>query len=185
MKKIIKNILNNEDYIKILMDNMSDFVDKLYVQVGINKDEEFIINTIENATPQDIEKFEYYYDTAIYIINYYINRKKCTNYINEFADFIGTMLFLLGGNIKNDFDLYDKFYDKIQEYNTMLLDNNIPFNRTIIPISILYDDFPENNQFIQKLKNNINQFSFTDEELNIIRNFNEDSKYIWENAKLI
>ena len=137
----MKNIVNNEYYIKTLTDNMSDFVERLNI---LNVDKDLYPNTIENATAEEIEKFRYYYDNAINIVDYYINIKKSTNYINEFAEFIGNMLFLLGSNIENSAQLLDNFYDKVQEYNTMLLDNNMPFNRAIIPLSILCEINMEN-----------------------------------------
>lgn len=177
--------MNNEDYIKNLINEMMSFIAHLKIRAGIVPNEEFCVKVVENASPEEIEKFNYFYDNAIKIIDYYSLMKKSTNYINEFSDLIGTMLFLLGSNISNDFSLLDKFYDKVQEYNTVLLDNNMSFNRALISCSILYDDFPEQNEFIQKLKNSIVHLPLTNEELKTISKFSASTTQIWKCAKLL
>ena len=95
------------------------------------------------------------------------------------------MLFLLSSNLTDYFAMLDNFMNKTQEYNEVLLDNKLKFNRALICSSILYDDYPEQNQFIQKLKSSIKHTPLTKEELDTISKFSDDDMYVWKYVNLL
>jgi len=177
--------MNNEEYIQNLITEIDTYNKYLEKRAGIMPNEEFSGNIVEDATDEELEKCKTLYKSATKIIDYYIYMKRDTDYINKLYDPTQYMLFLISGALNNYIEIINVFADKTTEYNEMLLDNNIKFNRTLISPSLLYDDYPEKNPFIQKLNNNIKQNPFTLEEIDTISKFSEDDTYVWKYIKLL
>ena len=177
--------MNNEEYIEKLINEIKQFNKYLEIRAEILPNEEFCGKTVESATLDEIDKLKKFYESAISIIEYYSYTKRSTNYINQLSPLISYMLFLLSSNLTDYFAMLDNFMNKTQKYNEVLLDNKIKFNRALICSSILYDDYPEQNQFIQKLKSSIKHTPLTKEELDTISKFSDDDMYVWKHINLL
>lgn len=177
--------MNNEEYVENLIKEIEAFNKYLEIRAGIVPNEEFSGKIVEDATVEELEKCKTLYKSATKIIDYYIYMKKGTDYINKLYNPTQSMLFLISGTLSSYIEMTNMFANKTTEYNEMLLDNNIKFNRAFISACLLYDDYPEQNSFIQKLNNNIKQNPFTKEEIDTIGKFSEDDTYIWKYVKLL
>ena len=177
--------MSNEEYIENLINEMNMFNQHLEIRAGIQPNEEFCGKTVENASPAEVAKCLRLYDTARNIINYYLYMKKATDCINKMYEPIQYMLFLIGDKLNNYCKMSDDYASQTIKYNEMLLDNNINFNRALICSVLLLDDFPNENQFIQKLKKNIEYLPLRQDELAVISKLSNVNMQIWKDDKLL
>lgn len=175
----------NEKYIENLIKKIETFNKYLEIRAGIIPNDEFPFKTVENATGEELKKCKTLYNSANKIIDYYSYMKKSTDYINKLYEPTQYMLHLIGEKLNNYIEMFNTFADKTIKYNEILLDNNIKFNRALISSSLIYDDTPEQSDFIQKLCISIKQQPFTQEEKETINKFNEETLYVWKFVKLL
>lgn len=177
--------MSNEEYIENLINELNLFNQHLEIRAEIQPNKEFYGNTVKNASSAEMSQCRNLYDRAMSIIDYYLYMKKATDFINKIYEPIQYMLFLIGSYLNDYFRMSDNYASKTIEYNEMLLDNNLEFNRALISPVLLLDDFPNENSFIQKLKVNIEYSPLRQDELYDISKMSDVNIDIWKNDKLI
>lgn len=168
--------MKNEEYVIRLLDNIKRFNEilekKAVVDVAVNS------KYIEIPITTDVKKCIEFYNSVMKTIKYYSSIATDTKYVNELYSSINYTMFMLGSGITNYVILLDDLTSEIESYYISLMENKVDFDRSAIPVNLLCDDKPEQNTFIQMVKQDILRRSLTKIEEEII--LNNDNISFWK-----